>query len=232
LGWLWAFAPPLVLTISFTRAGQAEIFNIGNTPVPYPLFALIGTVLWQSFTEAIQGPIQSCHQARTLLTRIRFPYEAILISKAADVALNSLLRLLLVAAAMAWYQVGPGWTVLLLPLAMAALLGLGTALGMALAPLATIVDDIKHGLNVVLSVWFFVTPIMYHQPAAGSAIATLNRLNPVTPLLATSRAWLLGLETPTPVGFAVLAGVIPLLLLVSWVFFRMSIPIAVERIGA
>src|SRR5262245_6016256 len=64
LGYVWAVVPPLAVTLSFTLAGQAEIFNTSGTSVPYPVFALIGTILWQTFTEALHGPIKAVAAAK------------------------------------------------------------------------------------------------------------------------------------------------------------------------
>src|SRR5436309_10587115 len=53
LGYAWALVPPLAVTLSFTLAGQAAIINTGGTSLPYMVFALVGTVLWQTFSEAV-----------------------------------------------------------------------------------------------------------------------------------------------------------------------------------
>src|SRR2546423_12994264 len=73
LGYVWAIVPPLAVTLSFTLAGQAAIFNTGSTSLPYVVFALVGTVLWQTFSEAVYAPIKAVTGAKTLLARIRFP---------------------------------------------------------------------------------------------------------------------------------------------------------------
>lgn len=231
LGYAWCFLPPLMLTFSFTVAGQAGIVNTASRFVPYPVLALLGTVLWQMFSDAIHAPLRAVAEAKPLLARIRLPYEIVVVPKLGELVFNLAIRLTLVAGVMTWYQILPGWSAVMAIVGILALIALGLAVGLLLAPLGGIYDDIAHGLTLLLSVWFLLTPIMYEQASPGSLVARLNVYNPVTHLLAGVRNLVLGGIMP-PAGFWIVAGLTVPALLLGWLAYRTSLPMAIERISA
>jgi lipopolysaccharide transport system permease protein len=232
LGYLWAVVPPLGMTLSFILAGEAQIINTAGTSIPYPVFALLGTVLWQTFAEAIQGPIRAVTAAKPLLARIRLPYEAIILAKLGEVLLNLAIRLVLVAVALAIYGVYPTMSLLFAPIAVAVLLVLGTAIGLLLAPLAGLYGDVELTLSMVLSLWFFVTPVMYEQAAAGSTISALNAINPVAPAIVAGRESLSGMPLSVGPGFAIFAALAGGAVVLGWLVYRRSLAYMVERVSA
>ncbi len=232
LGYVWAVVPPLVMTLGFVLAGEAKIINTADTSIPYPIFALLGTVLWQTFSEALHGPLRAVTAAKPLLARIRFPYEAIILGKLGEVLLNLAIRLVLVAAALAVYGVQPSLGLLVAPLAMLVLILMGTALGLLLAPLSGLYNDVELGLSLVLSMWFFATPIMYEQAAADSTIGLINAINPVTAVIVAARQALAGLPPSLGVAFAVSAALTAAATVIAWLFYRKCLSYMIERICA
>ena len=232
LGYLWAFLPPIVLTLSFVLAGRASILNTSNLSLPFPVFALIGTVLWQTFSEAINGPVQAVTQSKPLLARIKFPYEAIVLAKVGELLFSLAIRLSLIVGVLLWFGIVPSWSAFAALLPIAVLILFGTALGMMLAPLGGLYDDIAWTLTLALSLWFFLTPVVYEQPAAGSLIASANLLNPVSSLLQTARQLLSGGELTHLLDVGIVSLMTLPLFVAGWIFFRSSLAFAIERINA
>lgn len=232
LGYLWAFLPPIVLTLSFVLAGRASILNTSNLSLPFPVFALIGTVLWQTFSEAINGPVQAVTQSKPLLARIKFPYEAIVLAKVGELLFSLAIRLSLIVGVLLWFGIVPSWSAFAALLPIAVLILFGTALGMMLAPLGGLYDDIAWTLTLALSLWFFLTPVVYEQPAAGSLIASANLLNPVSSLLQTARQLLSGGELTHLLDVGIVSLTTLPLFVAGWIFFRSSLAFAIERINA
>ena len=82
-----------------------------------------------------------------------------------------------------------------------------------------------------LSLWFFMTPVVYPSPTEGWA-ALVTKLNPVSPLLVTTRQWLTGAEL-TQLGPFVAVTVITLVFsLIGWIVYRLAMPYLIERIGS
>lgn len=232
LGYLWAFVPPIVLALSFTLAGSAQILNVSDTSLPYPLFAIISVVLWQTFTDAIYGPINGVKDSMKMLSKIAMPCEAIVLAKLGNTVFNLSIRLALIVIALWWYNVEPSWTMLGTFPAFAVLLIFGTAIGLILAPLGGLYDDVSFVLSLVLGLWFVLTPVMYEQAADNSLINLLNTINPASSLIATTRELLTSAPLTRGVGFLVVAPISILLLGLGWTSYRTSLSYVVERASA
>ena len=66
---------------------------------------MMGTLLWQVFADAIQSPLSSMNAARSMLAKINFPREAVLISGLYMMLFNFLVRLVLLVVVMAVWKV-------------------------------------------------------------------------------------------------------------------------------
>ena len=53
LGFFWVIVPPLIMVGTFVVINRAGILNVGEMNVPYPVYVLIGTALWQVFTGSL-----------------------------------------------------------------------------------------------------------------------------------------------------------------------------------
>ena len=95
LGYLWVLIPPLVTSLPFIYLNAQGLVRIGDTPIPYAPFAIIGTAIWQVFADSLNAPLRGFIAARYLIARINLPREAILLSALAQVGLGFLVRLML-----------------------------------------------------------------------------------------------------------------------------------------
>ncbi len=59
---------------------QEQILQTGETNVAYPVYVLIGTLLWQGFVDVLGSPLQKLTASRPLLTKLNFPWEAIVLA--------------------------------------------------------------------------------------------------------------------------------------------------------
>src|SRR5262245_23299892 len=59
LGYLWVFIPPLVASLPFIFLNAQGVIKIGDTPLPYGADAMIGTLPWQDFLDALNLPAQT-----------------------------------------------------------------------------------------------------------------------------------------------------------------------------
>lgn len=224
LGYFWLLLPAAAATLICVYLQSRRIFSVGATDLPYAVHVLAGLVLWQTFVDALNAPLQQLWAGRTMITRSRVPHEAVLLGGLYDVALSGLIRLAALAAVLAAFGIVPAASAALVPLAMLALALLGFAFGLAAAPLGLLYDDVRHGLSLLAGFWFFLTPILYPAPMSGPLL-----LNPVTPLLDTGRGWILAGGTGP--GFFLVTGAALLLLVVAWLGYRLARPHLVARLG-
>lgn len=231
LGIFWAFVPPIVTAIGFTFASNAKIVNIETTDLPYPAYVIFSMTLWQTFVEALNGPSQAVAASKQMLARINFPREALILAKLGEVFFNFAIKLILLVGLFVWYRIPISWTVILAPVALIHLIMLGTFFGLLLAPLGALYNDISKGLTLIVGFWLFLTPIVYPVPSGGG-LATLVRLNPVTPLLVTTRELATTGVVSNSYGFWVTSLVAIVGLLLAWLVYRLAMPFVVERISS
>lgn len=231
LGYVWAFLPPVVTTLVFVFLRRANFLRIPDSEVHYLAFLLSGLILWEVFADAVGSPIRMVTQLTGMLAKVNFPREALLLAGIGDVLFSLLIRLVLLAGILLWFSIPLRWTVLLFPFGAMMLVGLGIALGVLLTPLALLYQDVGHGLQLLLSLWMLLTPVIYPPPASFPASLTI-RANPVGPLLDTTRAWLLTGAPQHLGGFFVVSGLTLAALAVGWVLYRLALPVLIERIGS
>lgn len=229
LGYAWVLLPPLATTAMWVYLHSAKVFAVGPTDTPYPLYVLSGTLLWQVFAEALQSPLQQLASARGILTRSRTPHEALLLAGIYGVLFNFAVRAATLLPVFAWLGVHWSWAMLLAPLGVAALLMLGFAIGLLLAPVGLLYKDVSRGLALVLGFWFFLTPVIYPPPASGLASLTAT-LNPVSPLLVTTRRWLTSGGPGVEGGVAEVTALALVLFAVAWIGYRLARPHLVARL--
>ncbi|HSM84197.1 MAG TPA: ABC transporter permease [Nodosilinea sp.] len=229
LGVAWAFIPPIAMAVGFTLAKDANVFTVGETDIPYPAFVMFNTALWQTFVDAATGPVQAVILAKPMLSRVNFPREAIILAKLGEVGFNFGIKLILIVALFLYFRVPVSWTVILAPVALIHLILLGTLVGILLAPIGVLYQDVSKSLNMVMSFWLFLTPVIYPVPTEG-AFGMLVSLNPVTPLLVTTRELATVGVLSEATNFWVVSGLTLVGLLLTWIGFRIAMPYVVERV--
>ena len=166
LGYLWLLLPPLATTLTWVYLNRAGVLDVGETVgVPYPVYVLTGTLLWQVFAEALHSPLQQLGAARRILTKSRMPHEALLLAGLVEVLFNFAVRLVVLVPVLVWFGTRPGAALLVAPLGVLALLVAGFTLGLLLTPAGLLYQDVSRGLTLAAGFWFFLTPVIYPPPA-------------------------------------------------------------------
>lgn len=231
LGILWAFLLPIASAAVFVLLRQRGVINIGETSIPYPAFAIIGTVLWAIFAESLTAPLSAVAASSSMLAKVNFPREALLLSAMGQLLFGMAIKLSIVAVVFAYYQLPLSWTLLPALGAVLLLMLLGFVIGLFLMPLGTLYTDVSSALTAILGLWFFLTPVVYPPPQQWP-YSLLAMLNPVSPLLAGARELATQGTLSNPLAFAVVALLTVLGFFVVWVLYRISLPILVERMHA
>jgi lipopolysaccharide transport system permease protein len=231
LGLLWAFIPSVITALIFIVLQKSQIVQLGETDVPYPVFVLVGMLLWQVFSESIQAPLKSVTNARAMLAKINFPREALILSALLVVLFGVSIKAVVLAGVFLFFGMPLTWGLLLAPLAVLMLVVLGFGMGLVVTPLGMLYTDVSSALPTVVQILFFLTPVVYAPPEV-FPFTLIMTLNPVSPLLVGARDLItLGAMTD-PVSFLWVSGLAVALLLGGWLFYRISIPIIIERMSA
>lgn len=231
LGVFWAFLPPILTGMVFIILQSKNVVNFGETDVPYPVFVLVGTILWQIFTESLNAPLKITISAKQMLAKINFPREALIAAAFYEILFNLLIKSIVLAGIFIFFKVQVTWGLLLAPMAMLMLIFLGMTIGLFITPFGVLYSDVSSALIIVIQLLFFITPVVYPPPQSFpySLVATLN---PVSPILIGARD-LLTKGTMTNIEpFLIVSGLTFIALFISWIIYRLAFPIIIERMNA
>jgi lipopolysaccharide transport system permease protein len=230
-GLFWAFILPIANTITWIFLTNSGIVRICNTNLPYPIYVFTGTMIWAIFMDAVNAPLQQTAAAKQMLAKINFPREALVISGIYQTLFNSAIKIVLLFLVLMFFKIFPGWALVFFPFGILSLILAGTAIGLLLTPVGMLYNDIGKALPLLMQFLMFLSPVVYPIPSTPWA-ATLFKLNPITPLILTTRDWLTGFS-PEYLGHFFLINVLAIaLLFVVWVVYRTAIPILIERMSA
>jgi lipopolysaccharide transport system permease protein len=231
LGVLWAFFLPLANTATWVFLSRAGIVSVGQTALPYPAYVFTGTMLWAILIDAVNAPLQQTNAARPMLAKLNFPREALVVSGIYQTLFDGGIKVALLIGALIMLGINPGWNVMLLPFGVLSLVLVGTTIGLLITPLGMLYTDVGHALPLLMQFLMYASPVVFPMPTTGWA-ATLFTINPLTPLILVTRAWLVG-SPPVFVGyfFSINAAALGLLFVV-WVTYRLAMPILIERMSA
>jgi lipopolysaccharide transport system permease protein len=231
LGYVWAFIPPIFTTLIFLFLSKNKIINVTDTVVPYPVFLMVGTILWQVFLEAVNIPIKLMMEARHILTKIYFPREALILAAFYEVVFTFTIRLVLMAAILIIYKVPVKILILLSPIGIFSLILLGVMFSLLIIPAVILYKDFEKGLPLVMQMWFFLTPVIF-SPFKEGMSNILYYINPVIPLLNTTREMITtGVITRWDL-FALILVLSSILFSIGLLLYRIALPHLVGRIGS
>jgi lipopolysaccharide transport system permease protein len=231
-GYAWAIIPPIVAAAGFTFASNSKVLNVGVTDLPYPAYVMFSMALWQTFTEAVMLPMQKMAQSKMLLAKINFPREALILSSVGQVFFNFAIKLILIVGLFVWFKMPITGSVILAPVALVHLVLLGTMFGTLLAPLSALYQDFVKGVPLLIGVWLFLTPVVFPVPSGEGIFGFFVQLNPVTPLLVTTRELATTGVLTNSAGFWWASGFSLISLLFAWLLYRLAMPYAIERMSS
>ena len=231
LGILWALILPLANTAVWLYLNTTGIVVLQQTDIPFPVYVFAGTMLWAIFMDAINAPMGQTSSAIGMLTKLNFPREALLLSGVYKTLFNASIKIALLLCILPCFRVNSGWGPALFPLGVLSLVLVGTAIGLFITPVGMLYSDVGRALPLVMQFLMYVTPVVFAMPESG-LVAKLFALNPLTPLILTARNWLTGGSPEYMLSFLVVNASAVVLLLASWIGYRLSLPILIERMSA
>ena len=223
MGWVWGLIHPLVLLLSWTFVFQFCLHQTvpeGEATTNYPLFLFAGMLPWLLFSETMQRSATSLLDHSNLITKTVFPAEIIPISVFLSSLMSHVLALaLMVGAAGVWLNQISVF-VLLLPLYIFVVGLLAVGLGWIVAGLHVFLRDTGQVLSVILTFWFWMTPIFIADHLFPRWARFVLVANPLYYVVRAYRAVLLGSSMPNPRDFAIAAAYGAAAFLVGGLFFR------------
>lgn len=199
LGPLWYLIQPLLTTMTFTVI-FGQIAALPTDEVPDFIFYLAGSVIWAYFAECLNKTSMTFISNSSLFGKVYFPRLAvpvsILISNLIAFAIQFALFLLFVLYY--WLVAGvvtPNWSVVLLPIYILMMAGLGLGFGIIVSALTTRYRDLQFLVRFGVQLAMYATPVIYPLSSIPEEYQIFIRANPMTSIVEGFRYSFLGSGT-------------------------------------
>lgn len=180
LGFLWALLNPLlmmaILTVVFSHIMRLPVQS-------YAVFLLSALLPWTFFSQALSYSVESIVGNGDLLQKVRVNKSVFPIAAVISNILNFLFSLVPMVLILVVLRFPLHWTWLYLPVPLFALFCFTLGCGFFCAAANVFYRDVSHVIQIVLSGWFYLSPIMYSPEFLPQKYRTFFRLNPMLYLL-------------------------------------------------
>ena len=217
LGFLWALLNPALLMIILTLVfGSILRFNIHH----YSIFLLSMLLPWTFFSQSLAYSVESVVGNAALLKKIRvaqivFPTAAVLAN-----VINFVLSLVPLAVLIIALRFPLHWTWLYLPVPMVGLFLFTMGTSFFLAAANVFYRDVSHIIQIVLSAWFYFSPVIYSLDFVPAKYRWIFHLNPMLYILNGFRLSIYYGLLPSPQSVAMSLGCGILAVVVGFSVFR------------
>ncbi len=178
LGIVWSLLYP-VLTMAVMALVFTRMFKFSTPGVNYLVYLMSGLVIFNYFSEASNLAMSSVVANFSLINKVYIPKYIFPISKCLFVGINFLLTLIPLYAII--FITGTGINIyhLLLPYAFLCMFIFTVGFGLILSTVAVFLRDMFYIYGVVLTLWTYMTPIMYDIAIISGPLQTIFKLNPL-----------------------------------------------------
>lgn len=202
LGFLWSLIRPLTQLLIYYFA-LGEILGLARQIPSFAVFVFIGLTAWSLFTEIVSSGTTSIVNNSGLVKKVYLPREIFPLSTIGGALFNYAIQLgILLAATIVIGQFPWHPDLVMFPLAFAVILINAAALALLLSAINVYLRDTQHLVEVVLTVLFWTSPIVYsfsfvRGALNGSIWEQIYLANPVTiGILGLQQAlWVVGSES-------------------------------------
>ena len=216
LGVLWTLLNPLLNTLVLAVVfAQLFRFQVNN----YPIYILVGLVFWNFFAQTTTQAMNTLIWGSSLLKRIYIPRTIFAVAVLGNGLVNLLLALIPLAGIMLVMRHPFTLALLFLPVSILLMAMFTLGLALFLSTLAVFFADVVEMYGILLTVWFYLTPIIYPLEVVPERFVPLLRLNPMIVMLDLFRVPLYAGALPDPTTLALAAALSIASLLVGWLFF-------------
>ncbi len=202
LGGLWSFIMPLInilifaLIFSQIMGARLESFGAEFSQYGYSIYLISGILAWNAFSSTVSRVTNVFHDKRNLIGKVSIRLDLlpcyILLTETFifTVSFAFFTGFLLLIG----YPLSSWWC--LLPLLYLVQQLFAYSLGFLLAVFSVFIQDIKELTNVVLQLWFWLTPIVYVVNIVPDGIRQLLMLNPMVHFIAAWRSIIIDHQLP------------------------------------
>lgn len=219
LGFFWIILNPFfqMVIMSFVFSNVIKGFETG---IPYPLFIYTGLLPWLFFSNSLSSAMGVLETNSSLIKKIYFPREILVLSTLVAKLFDFLLALLIFLIMLIFFKVPfTFYLFLLIPIFLIQFI-FTFGLSLFLSSINLFYRDIQNLLNLILILWFYLTPVLYAVEFFPDQYRWIFKLNPLSVFINAYRQVIFGASLPSlsSLGVAVLISI--LLFILSYKIFK------------
>lgn len=183
LGIVWSILNPLLIMIVMTQV-FTYLLRVPPPDVPFAVFYIVGATLFNFFSEATNTSMSSVIGNSALIKKVYIPKYIFPLEKCLFSLVNMLFSMIAVIIVMSFYvitgEVVLTWKIFLFFIPMGFCFLFTVGMSMILSSLTVYFRDILHLWGVILTVWMYLTPIIYGvNIIEGTPLMWVVRCNPL-----------------------------------------------------
>ena len=180
LGYVWALLKPLLM-FAILNFVFSSIFNPRGTGNEYyTLQLLTAIIMFNFFSEGSMASMSSLLNKSQLVTKIYIPRWTIIVASTLNSALVYAMNLVVIAIFFAWYQFLPSFAAIAMFILFSfSIYLIVLAFGLLMAPLYVRLRDLVLVWEVLLTILFYATPIIYPLQMLPTYIQQVLLINPM-----------------------------------------------------
>ena len=206
-GYVWSLLEPLSLVLVYYFVFEVIARRGGEG---YPLVVALGVFSYNFMSALVQAGAAALVSNASLIRRVYLPREIFVFSQVGSNVVMFGLNLVAVVPFMLYYQVVPGWRIVLLPLAALMMTLFATGIALVAACANAVYRDVGYVIRVVVRLFFYGAPTIYPlsmvKNALSPAVYELYLLNPVTVYIALTRDAVMNQPFPFEARHVLVAG--------------------------
>lgn len=225
LGYLWSLLRPLflfvILYVVFTH-----VFRVGEGVPHFPVYLLLGIVLWNFFFETTVNGMSAVVRNGDLMRKVSIPRYLVVLSSASSAFINLLLNLIVVFAFVLFSGVPVAASWVLFPVLILELFVFSLSVSFFLAALYVKFRDFTYIWEVGMQAAFYATPILYPLTLVAEKYQQYFFLNPMAQIIQDSRHVLItdqavtGWAVASPIIMTTCMSIIALTAIGSYLYFK------------
>lgn len=196
LGVFWSLLYP-VLTMAVMAVVFTNMFKFSTPGVNYLVYLMSGLVIFNYFSEATNNGMSSVVANFSLINKVYMPKYIFPLSKCLFVGINFLLTLIPLYAIIIITGTGVSVLHLLLPFVIICLFLFTVGFSFILATISVFLRDMFYIYGVIISLWTYMTPIMYDVAIIPSNLQLIFKFNPLYWFIKFARDIILFKAVPT-----------------------------------
>lgn len=227
LGATWMILQPLaqvaIYSLVLSRIMTAKLPGI-DSPYAYSIYLLAGMAGWSLFSEIVTRSLTVFVENGNMLKKIMFPRTCLPVITLGSAFVNNVLLFLVMIVVFVLLGHMPTLALLWIPLLMLVTAAFSMGLGLLLGILNVFVRDVAQFMNVVLQLWFWLTPIVYMPSIIPPSMHSAMAANPMYWIITDYQSVLVYGSSPNSSALMMLALVSLMLLTLSFLLFRKAAP--------